>query len=134
MLQNQRQQLLLTNVVLLLDWVDIRKVMDVLGGRNRECELTRKQLAHGAYCLNRQIGMKKPGRKAAGWSRLSHETLIDAFILADLYCSLGNGMDLKALYDFRDLLGLYINATVSTEEAMNAPRPVPKSLRRKTWR
>ncbi|MBQ3668316.1 MAG: hypothetical protein II920_03710, partial [Clostridia bacterium] len=118
---------LLTNVVLLLDWVDIHKVMDVLGGWSKDGALTRGQLARGASCLNQQIGMENPGRKAAGWGKLSHETLIDAFVLADYYCTLRSGLDMKPLYDFRDLLGLYINATVSPEEIMNAPRPVPKS-------
>ncbi|MBQ3668215.1 MAG: hypothetical protein II920_03200, partial [Clostridia bacterium] len=121
------QQRLLTNVVLLLDWVDIHKVMDVLGGWSKDGALTRGQLARGASCLNRQIGMKNPGRKAAGWGKLSHETLIDAFVLADYYCTLRSGLDMKPLYDFRDLLGLYINATVSPEEIMSVLRPVPNS-------
>ena len=122
----QRQLLLLGNLSSLLKRCRIERVAAAIGGsQNNDRLLSRRDLIRGAGCLNREIGMSFRRYRVFGWNRATHEMLFDAFVLIDLYCSLGKADEYSALYGFRALLGKYIDLAVPLEENTEECSPLP---------
>ena len=123
-IQRQREYLLV-NVSLLLKWVRIETVKKALGDPYSKGPLSKEAQLRGAACLNREIETKDPVTQVSAWDKHSHETLFDAFVLVDHYCSFADAEAFGALHAFRDLLGAYISVAVDPEEVLRKPCPLP---------